>query len=56
MQQKLSAIPPWLDAETSALVKEKIDLLVSQHPDLLAVILYGIVLYKRGELPEQFAA
>jgi predicted nucleotidyltransferase len=43
MQQKLSGIPPWLDAETSALVKDKIDLLVSRHPDLLAVILYGSV-------------
>lgn len=36
-------IPAWLDSETRALVKDKIELLVSHHPDILAVILYGSV-------------
>jgi|SRR5579883_430432 predicted nucleotidyltransferase len=43
MRVDLSALPPWLDAETRALVRDKIDLLVSQHPDILAVILYGSI-------------
>jgi predicted nucleotidyltransferase len=43
MQQDFPTIPPWLDSETTALVKETIDLLAERHPDLLAVILYGSV-------------
>ena len=43
MRVNLSALPPWLDAETRALVRDKIELLVSQHPDILAIILYGSV-------------
>ncbi len=43
MRVDLSALPPWLGAETRALVRDKIDLLVSQHPDILAVILYGSI-------------
>jgi predicted nucleotidyltransferase len=43
MRVDLSALPPWLDAETRALVRDKIDLLVSRHPDILAVILYGSI-------------
>lgn len=43
MQQDLSAIPSWIDNETSALVKDTISLLVERHPDVQAVILYGSV-------------
>ncbi len=43
MQQELSAIPPWLDGETGALVKDKVNLLVERHPDVLEVVLYGSV-------------
>src|SRR2546430_2047559 len=43
MQQIVHAIPPWLDSETSALVRDKVDFLVQKHPDVLAVILYGSV-------------
>ena len=43
MQLDLQAIPPWLDEETSALVREKAELLVQRHPDVLAIILYGSV-------------
>ena len=43
MQLDLQAIPPWLDEETSALVREKAELLAQRHPDVLAIILYGSV-------------
>jgi len=43
MQYQLHALPPWLDSETSALVRDKIEMLASRHPELLAVILYGSV-------------
>lgn len=43
MPYELLALPPWLDSETSALVKDKIELLASRHPDILAIILYGSV-------------
>ena len=43
MNNKLQATPPWLDSETSALIKDKIELLVARHPDILAIILYGSV-------------
>lgn len=43
MRVDLSALPLWLDAETRALVKDKIEVLVSQHPDILAIILYGSI-------------
>ena len=36
-------LPLWLDDETSALVKDKVDLLILHYPDLLAVILYGSI-------------
>ncbi len=39
----MRSLPSWLDNETSDLIKEKIELLVSQHPDILAVILYGSI-------------
>src|SRR5260370_14005613 len=42
-EQELSAIPPWLDGETGALVKDKVNLLVERHPDVLEVVLYGSV-------------
>lgn len=40
---KTNALPPWLDSETRALVKDVIDELSNRHPGLLAVILYGSV-------------
>jgi predicted nucleotidyltransferase len=43
MQLDLQVIPPWLDEETSALVREKAELLAQRHPDVLAIILYGSV-------------
>lgn len=43
MRHNLQALPHWLDSETSALVKDKIEMLVSRHPDILAIILYGSV-------------
>ena len=43
MQLDLQVIPPWLDEETSALVREKVELLAQRHPDVLAIILYGSV-------------
>ncbi len=43
MIHKLRTIPPWLDNETSALVRDKIELLIERHPDILAIILYGSV-------------
>ena len=39
----LQAIPPWLDEETSALVREKTELLAQRHKEVLAIILYGSV-------------
>lgn len=36
-------IPVWLDRATRALVEDIIGLLSEQHPDLLAVILYGSI-------------
>ena len=35
--------PPWIDHETRALIGEMIDLLAEEHPDILAVILYGSI-------------
>jgi predicted nucleotidyltransferase len=43
MQLDLQVIPPWLDEETSALVREKAELLAQRHPDVIAIILYGSV-------------
>lgn len=43
MQNALNILPPWLDSETGALVRDKITLLVARHPDILAIILYGSV-------------
>ncbi len=43
MQIDTRTIPPWLDSETSALVRDKVELLVERHPDILAIILYGSV-------------
>lgn len=43
MPLDLQALPPWLDEETSALVREKAELLAQRHPDVLAIILYGSV-------------
>ncbi len=43
-------IPAWLDGETRALVQHKIEMLISRHPDILAVILYGSVA-RRDERP-----
>ncbi len=43
MQQKLHAIPSRLDSETSALIRDIIQLLAERHPDILAIILYGSV-------------
>ena len=43
MQLSLDAIPPWLDSETSALVRDKVDLLVKYHPNILAILLYGSI-------------
>jgi len=36
-------IPVWLDTATRALVEDIIGLLSEQHPDLLAILLYGSV-------------
>jgi predicted nucleotidyltransferase len=36
-------IPPWLDAETHALVRDLVETLRNNYPDLLAVVLYGSV-------------
>ena len=43
MHYDLSALPNWLDSETSALVKDKINLLLARHPTILAIILYGSI-------------
>jgi predicted nucleotidyltransferase len=41
MPSQLHTIPPWLDRKTTALVEDKVRLLVERHPDILAIILYG---------------
>lgn len=43
MQIDTRTIPPWLDSETCALVRDKVKLLAERHPDVLAIILYGSV-------------
>ena len=43
MPLDLQAIPSWLDEETSALVKDTVELLAQRHPEVLANILYGSV-------------
>lgn len=43
MQYVIDALPPWLDSETGALVRDKVDLLVSRHLNILAIILYGSI-------------
>ncbi len=43
MHYTLDALPPWLDRETSALVTDKVQMLVSRHHDILAIILYGSI-------------
>jgi predicted nucleotidyltransferase len=37
------ALPPWLDAQSSALVQDIVATLASHYPDLLAVVLFGSV-------------
>lgn len=36
-------LPPWLDSETRALINDIIEHLSRQHPNLVAIILYGSV-------------
>ena len=43
MRLDLQSIPPWLDKETSALVRDTAELLAQRHPEVLAIILYGSV-------------
>jgi predicted nucleotidyltransferase len=43
MPLDLRAIPPWLDEETSALLRDTAELLAQRHPDVLVIILYGSV-------------
>ena len=43
IQFDLQALPPWLDEETSTLVREKVELLAQRHPEVVAIILYGSV-------------
>src|SRR2546429_9278356 len=43
MPLMLDAIPPWLDSKTRALVRDKVDLLVKHHHNIIMVILYGSV-------------
>jgi hypothetical protein len=43
MQLDLQVLPPWLDKETSALVRDTAELLAQRHPDVLVIILYGSV-------------
>lgn len=38
-----SNVPPWLDAESMAVVADVVETLANAYPDLLAVILYGSV-------------
>ena len=42
MQLNLQAIPPWLDEETSALVRDTAELLAQRHPDVVAIILCNL--------------
>jgi hypothetical protein len=37
------ALPPWLDAQSSALVRDIVATLVRHYPDLLAIVLFGSV-------------
>jgi len=37
------SLPPWLDAQTGALVRDIVLTLASHYPDLLAVLLFGSV-------------
>ncbi|MHB8600931.1 MAG: nucleotidyltransferase family protein [Ktedonobacteraceae bacterium] len=37
------SLPPWLDSETRALIKDVIKHLSRRHPNLVAIILYGSV-------------
>lgn len=37
------ALPPWLDVQTGALVRDIIAILAQHHPNLLAVVLFGSV-------------
>ena len=53
MRIDLSALPAWLDAETRALVKDKIEALVSGHPDVLAIILYGSIARHEERPPDE---
>lgn len=43
MQKELPALPPWLESETSVLIRDLVDRLVEQHPNILAILLYGSV-------------
>jgi predicted nucleotidyltransferase len=40
---RTNTLPPWLDSETRALIKDIIGVLSERHPDLVAVVLYGSV-------------
>lgn len=40
---RATTLPPWLDRETRALIKDVISTLSERHPDLIAVILYGSI-------------
>ena len=44
------SLPPWLDAQTSALVRDIVVTLARHYPDLLAIILFGSVA-RREERP-----
>jgi len=41
--QNTNSLPSWLDDETSALVRDMIEVLATQRSDLIAVILYGSI-------------
>jgi predicted nucleotidyltransferase len=43
VNRKTLTLPIWLDKETSALLKDVIELLAERHPDLVTVILYGSI-------------
>lgn len=43
MPYQFQNLPTWLDSETNALVRDKIEMLASRHPELLAIILYGSI-------------
>jgi predicted nucleotidyltransferase len=38
-----ATLPPWLDAQSSALVQDIIATLAQRYPDLLAIVLFGSV-------------